>query len=363
LTFNGAGARPVVDAKLTLGKVDLDPYLPSPGAAPASAPAPSAAHPAPARGAAPPRANAAPAGLGGLRRVDGTADLTLAGLVAHKLTLGPAHIVLRLKDGRLASNLDRAAFYGGGATAALTVDATTATPRMTLSATLAGVQLGPLLAAAADSSRLQGTADLDLKVAGAGASRRAIMASLSGSGRINVRNGALRGIDLAKLMSGVSSTLKNPSAAHLPKATGSSEKTEFSQLSGSYTIHNGILVNNDLSLRGASFTAGGTGRVNLVDRTLNYRLVAKLDLPSRVRIGGVTMSEVTVPVVVSGPWNAPDYRPDLAAMVRDLAKGRALHELQKRLGGGKGLGQVLRGLTGGGGGSSGGNVLQRLFGH
>jgi AsmA protein len=340
LQIDDRGIRPDVTATLTLGKLDLDPYLPAPRAPPASAAAATRTAP---RAPAPPHGDAVPFDLTPLTRFDGHLDLTLAGLIADKWVAGPSHVSISLKDGQLTSDLDRSALYGGGAKATMTVDAT-AVPRMTLSCQLAAVQLKPLLAAAADTERLEGTANLDLNITGDGNSRPQILASLSGSGRLDVRDGALRGIDLEKLVNGASVVLNNPAAAPLRAVGDASETTAFSQLSGSYTIRQGVLSNNDLSLRGSRLTATGQGSVNLVARTLDYRLDVKLQSPSTIRIAGASLSELTVPVVVSGPWDAPSYRPDLTAAARGLVKGKVLRE----------LGQKLPGVSG---------VLQQLFGH
>lgn len=356
MRFDGAGARPYIAAKLTLGKVDLDPHRAAPSAA---TPAAARRDQAPPRTPAAHNGSARPVDLALLKRVDGNFDLTFAGLAMGKWQIGPSHLSIGLKDGRLTSDLDRMALYGGGAKATMTLDAA-AVPRMTLSCKLSGVQLKPLLAAAADTERLEGAANLDLQVAGDGNSRRDILSSLSGNGRIEVRNGALRGIDLTKLLGSAESALNNLATAQAPAVTGPSKKTAFSRLSGTYTIRRGILFNKDLSLRGSQFAADGQGSANLMDHTLDYRLNVKLYSPSKIRIAGVTMSELTVPIVVTGPWGNPSYRPDLAAALRHIAKGRVLRELKKRIPGvtgEKGLGGLLHNVPGGAG-----KALQKLFG-
>jgi AsmA protein len=343
--FDDAGAHPYVTAKLMLGTVDLNPYLPAPSTAPAPAPG---ARPAPARTPAPQGWSTAPVDLAPLMRVDGEFDLTLAGLLMRKWALGPSHTSISLKGGRLVVDLDRMALYGGKANARMTLNATAA-PGMILSCNLSHVQLKPLLAAAAGRELLEGTASLSLQVTGQGHSRHDIVSTLSGSGRIDVRNGAIQGVDLVGIIRSAASALNNLSAAHMPAVTGSSETTAFSQLSGSYTIRNGVLFNNDLSMQSSLFRANGRGSVNLVRGTVDYRLEVKPYSPPSIRIGGVTMSQFAVPVIVTGPWDDPSYRPDLAAILRDIAKGKVLKGLEKKIPGGKagkGLGGALRQLLG-----------------
>jgi AsmA protein len=356
--LDDTGVRPDIAAQLTLGKLDLDPYLP----AASTPPAPTPASPAAPGPSAPPHATVAPPALAPLRRVDANLDLTFAGLTMRRWEAGPSQVALTLKDGRLTAKVDRIALYGGGGTATLTLDAT-AVPAMTLSCKLSGVQLEPLLVAAANTDRLEGAADVDLQVSADGDSQQEILSSLSGSGRLDVRNGALQGIDLVKLLRSAGDALNNPAAARLPAVTGGSEKTAFSQLSASYTIRHGVLSSNDLSLRGSLFAASGQGSINLADRTLDYRLQVKLYSPSKLRIGGVTLSELTVPIVATGPWDNPSYRPDLAAALRDVAKGRVVRELIQKIPGAKsdkGIGTILQDLPPAA--PKAGGVLQQLFG-
>jgi AsmA protein len=114
------------------------------------------------------------------------------------------------------------------------------------------------------------------------------------------------------------------------------DKTDFGSLTGTFTITNGIMRNNDLQLKSPVAPVTGAGTVNLPERTVDYRVVA-----------------AGIPILVTGPWDGLHYRPDLAGVLQGIGQqpGKALDQL-------KGL------VPGGGSGSSGsskpGDLLKSL---
>jgi AsmA protein len=69
-----------------------------------------------------------------------------------------------------------------------------------------------------------------------------------------------------------------------------------------------VLRNDDLRLAGGGFSVTGQGAVGIGARNLDYRIV-----PVAIR-GDDTLR---VPLLITGPWEAPRYRLDLEALARE----------------------------------------------
>jgi len=158
-----------------------------------------------------------------------------------------------------------------------------------------------------------------------------------------------------------------------------SQKTDFSEMSGTFAIKNGIAHNSDLSIKSPLLRVGGEGDINIGEDSLNYLVRASIVGTSKGQ-GGRELDELkglTVPVKVSGPMDSPAYAIDFNSMVTDVAKQkveeRLTSELNKRLGVG---GAAAAGAAAGGGaakdsgskdaqkgsGSTPQDVLKGLFG-
>ena len=120
------------------------------------------------------------------------------------------------------------------------------------------------------------------------------------------------------------------------------QDTDFSELGGTFTITKGILTNKDLKLLSPLVRVAGSGTVNLPAQTLNYRVEPKLAATLEGQ-GGSEAKGIEVPVIVSGPWASPGFRPDLASMIQN--RQQTLDTIKSlKEGGGK---ELLNNLLGG----------------
>ncbi|MCL4674752.1 MAG: AsmA family protein, partial [Pararhodobacter sp.] len=179
---------------------------------------------------------------------------------------------------------------------------------------LRGVQLLPLLRQAAGFQRLAGTASMDLRFLGSGASVDAIMRSLEGEGRLDFGAGEIIGFDLAGM-------LRNLDASYV----GEGNRTIFDSVTGSFTMQGGVLRNEDLALAARLVTVAGRGTVNLGEQVLDYRVT-----PEAMR-NADTGAALRVPLLITGPWSAPRFRLDLEGLAEQrLGEERARLEAAAR---------------------------------
>jgi AsmA protein len=341
--YDGGGRVPNVTAKLKLGMLDLNPYLPletKPGskAAPKSGGKPSGSKSGGKPGSS--GAKAAPAGwsndpidLSGLKAVNAKLDLTVAGILVRKIKIGQSNVNVSLRNGLLITNLTKMALYGGNGKAKLTANVSGRAPRVALDFDLANFKAHPFMVDAMDFDRVEGTANAKLAVTITGGSQRQLVSALNGSGQVQFLNGAIRGLNLAAMLRNVASAFLDPDAQK-------AQKTDFAELGGTYVIRRGVLTNTDLSLKSPLLRLSGKGTVDLPKQRVDYRITPKLVASSKGQGGSSSASGISVPVIVSGPWSNISYKPDLAGALGGLAKdpSKALDSLKKLISGKSGGG-------------------------
>lgn len=274
LTLDDAGGRPRLAGTLKTGVLDFNPYL---GAAPA-------------RGWSDDRYDTAL-----LRPFDADLALDAAGVTYRHLRVGDSTIAVHLAAGKLALDLRDAALYRGNANGKIDVDAAAQPATVTIVGAVSNVDLGAFLRDSGGGAGIDGAGSFTLKGTAHGDSERALVASLNGTASFRVAHGGLGGVDLSGMF-------KNSATSY--RGGGS---TIIRGASGSFTIRNGMMSNRDLTVSTASIEATGAGTVDLPARTLDYRVAPRL-------IAGI----VTVPVIVSGPWDHISYTPDVAGIAKGI---------------------------------------------
>jgi AsmA protein len=161
------------------------------------------------------------------------------------------------------------------------------------------VQLEPMLSELLDIDRLRGTGNTNLKLSGRGSSLHELMNSLSGTGDVSFGEGSIRGIDLAAMMKNLKSAFGGFEGA-----------TEFTSLTGTFSMEKGVLQNVDLSLISPLFKAGGKGSIDVGGQAMNY-VVTPTALSKD--------AEFSVPVIITGPWSNLKFRPDVEKLLNLLA--------------------------------------------
>lgn len=319
--YDLTGARPAAHATLTLGAVDLRPWLGEGRGAAASGDG--------AKGW-----SRTPIDISGF----GGADVDLA-VSAGPLTMRRGQIdrleaALRVKDAGATLTVTRADMFGGHVSGTARAAPVQGGIRMSGAVKADGIDLGQALKAVADADFLDGTGAVDADFDAAGPHMDALMHSLSGAGSIDLSDGAINGIDFAVLVRNV-----------LTGATKDSAKTEFTRFGGTWTIAKGVLTNKDLILTGPLITLTGAGRVGIGARDIDYRVTPRKVAPIEGLLAATGVKGLLFPVNVRGPWSGPSFTPDLARAIPGLLGAPAAAAA-----GGLGtIESVIEGVLGGGG--------------
>lgn len=304
---------------LALDTLDLDRYLPPD--TPKAAASPGAA--AGAVGRDEPSLNA-------LRELDLDGKLSIAQLTASGLRVSDVRLTARAQGGQLRLSPVNARLYGGSYSGNISLDARRATPRLNLDETLSGLQIAGLLAdLTGEEARLTGQGDVRMRLQADGLSDAALRQSLAGTVNLRFADGALKGVNVAQFLREASARLRGQP---VPPESGPNQ-TDFTDLSATLNIASGIVRNDDFVLRSPLLRVGGAGTANLVNEQLDYLVRASL-VGSLEGQGGAerdALRGVTVPIRVSGSFDAPRYALDVETLIRENLSERARERVQEKV--------------------------------
>ncbi|MDN0077506.1 AsmA family protein [Crenobacter sp. SG2303] len=312
LTVNQFGfVRPRHEATVSVGKLDLNRYLPEASGDPVAI-----------------LNNPKPIPLDWLDFMDLTGNVAIGELSVGRFRMNDVSANVRATPRELELTNLLAEIYEGELTgrARLVRDNT---PQLELEQTLKGMRIRPLLKDLFDFSRLEGRGSGTVNLRADGASFLALRNSLSGNVMMNLSEGALTGIDLVAALKNLPAELKESNAS---MAANASQKTTFSTLSASLALNNGVARNHDLKLASQLVNLSGGGKLDLVQNIVDYTLDVRANPKEFARLQGVN-----VPLKITGPINSPVYALDFNAMVKgkktEGERQQALkQELKKQIG-------------------------------
>jgi AsmA protein len=306
---------PVVRTRLALDRIDLDRYMP-----------PAAAEPAPEAGKAEQPAAADP--FAALRTLDFVGDFSVGELKVSNVRMSQVKAKVTSKKGVLKVEPATAQLYEGNYDGAVTFDVSGKQPRLATRQVLTVIQVGGLLQDLAGEGRLVGKGEVHADVRMTGLSDAEIRRSLNGNARFALNDGAFKGVNIAQIVREASSRLGLGGGG---LDTGTPGQTDFTQLSGSFDIRDGVINNRDLSAKSPLLRIDGKGEVDLPQNQIDYLVTTSL-VSTLEGQGGKTRDElagVPIPIRVTGPLTSPSYRPDLEAALSAKAKAQIEEKKQE----------------------------------
>jgi len=322
-----------------IDRLNVDRYFPPEGGAKSGTASASAA----AKSA---QAADTPVDLSALKGLRARGRLRIGELQVHRVKLSKLATDVRVADGRAELVPHSASLYQGTLSGALTLDANTR--RVALKEKLSGISIGPLVADLAQRDVITGRGDVALDVGATGSSVNAMKKSLAGSARLALRDGAIKGVNLGESLRKAQSLISSKSTQTV--SADRAQQTDFSEMSASFAIRNGVAHNDDLSAKAPLFRLTGAGDIDIGSERIDYRAKAAV-VGSAEGQGGKELAQLrglSVPVRIVGPFDALKFEIDYKAVAAEMAKSRVKQKLEERLGVKPGQGgdlkEKLRGL-------------------
>jgi len=238
-------------------------------------------------------------------------------LTVKKARVQDVHLKVTAKNGIINLNPMKLNMYQGSLAGKASVDVRTDTPKSAIKLNVKNIQVNPLLQDVAGKDILEGAthAQLSLNMKGDNAAR--IKKTLNGGGKLTFKNGAIKGIDLAAMVRNVKV------AFGLAEKSAERPKTDFTELKAPFTIKNGLVNTPKTSLKSPLLRIIASGDADLVKETLDMRVEPKVVGSIKGQGDKSKHSGLMVPVVISGTFAQPKFRPDL--------KSAAMQELKQKI--------------------------------
>jgi AsmA protein len=346
-SFDGTGEIAKFDGKVNVAHLDLNAYLPPPSEEEAA--------PAGDKAQASQGWSEEPIDFSPLRQAEGNLIITTGPVLYREIKVQKIAATVSLSGGILKADVTKVQLSPGNVTASAVVDGSSNAAGIDYRVALQGVESKPFLRSFADMDFLSGKLNFEARGRARGANQKQIVESLNGAGAFAFLDGAIEGFDLA-------GSLRNLGQLGMA-SDGTKPKTDFTELSGSYTITDGLLQNGDLMMLAPLVRVTGAGQADLLPQTLDYNVEAKLVASLEGQGGSDALAGLPIPVHAYGPWDNLSYDVDYVTMFNAVAldparlanlpadiAGQATNfgiKLPGRLGGV--LGGAIGGLLGGGG--------------
>jgi AsmA protein len=320
-------AKPIYHFDVDIDKLDADRYISKT----------EGKEPAPTAKADP----NAPIDLSALKDINADGELRIGWLKLANVKSTNVRIKLKAEDGVAQLAPFSANLYEGAMNGSLNVDARS-TPAIAFKQSMTGIAIGPLLVDAINNDMLSGKGTLNVDVNTSGATVGALKKSLNGTAGLNLADGAVKGIDIAGTLRGYKdklSALKGQTTVEGDK----SQKTDFSEMTATFNIKNGVARNDDLNMKAPLFRISGSGDIDIGNETINY-LAKPTIVKSLAGQGGAGLDELsglTIPVKLTGTFAQPKYALDFAGVATALAQKK----IMDKVGGTKG--EAVQKLMGG----------------
>ena len=243
-----------------------------------------------------------------LKGIDADLSLTIGALALPEIKLDKVALTAALHGGVLKAEFSNITAYGGTGKGTATVDANGPAPVFHNVVSMSGVKTELLLAQMAVGPQVRASGSVHLDLTSRGNSEAQIISGLAGRVSVNFGAGTISGVDL-----GAVARLLQSAANLLGGALGASANTQFSSLTASFTVQNGVASTNDFRLTGSAIAMTGAGTVNLTNHQIDFHL----EPTAKVGVAGVHLAQFGIPFYVRGNWSNPSYEPDPSG----LAKG------------------------------------------
>ena len=193
---------------------------------------------------------------------------------------------------------------------------------------LVGISINPLMKDLVAKDLLEGKGNVTLDISTQGSTVAAMKKALGGSASLALKDGAVKGINLAQSLRDIKAKLGQ---ADSTQAANANQKTDFSELTGSFKIANGVAHNEDLAMKSPFIRLGGAGDIDVGAGQMNYLAKATV-VASGEGQGGKDASQLkglTVPVRLTGPFDALSYKIEFGAMLEDATKAKVEEKTQE----------------------------------
>lgn len=262
-----------------------------------------------------------------LRSLDVKGVFKIGKLKASNLRSEAVNMDLSAQKGLIRIYPASAKMYGGRYSGDIRLDVRGEQLIVSMNETLSAIQSSPLFKDLMDLDWIEGTANLSAKLTGKGNSVGAIKQQLNGNLEFKFLDGSIKGVNIPLKIRQAYNAIKG-----LPAPPDEAQKTDFTAMTGTATVSNGVVNNSDLNIQSPILRIQGAGNADLVKENINYLIKAKV-VASLAGQGGDSLAKlkgVTIPVRIKGPFTKLSYKVELDDILKQELKKKLKNKLKER---------------------------------
>ena len=266
-----------------------------------------------------------------LRDLDIDGDLRIAKLKMQNLKITDLELHLSAKNGLVALKPMRMKTYGGTVVTNLVVDVKGDLPKYGVSKTVKDIQVGDMLNDYMGESPVSGKFDAGVNLTTSGEWLSKLKKNSNGTMNLAFLDGALNGFNIRQSIEAAKAKFKGEDPPE-----EKTRKTDFSSLTISGVIKNGVFSSDDLDLQAPLLRADGKGSADLNREVVDYLVNTKLVGTTKGQQGDAAddLAGLSIPVRIKGPFTDPRIDVQLDEMLKarieaEKAKLKAEFEAEK----------------------------------
>ncbi len=268
-----------------------------------------------------------------IRPLRGSGKMQISRILLGAIILDSVDVGLNAADGKLRINPITANLFEGKYKGDIRIDVSGNEPTLSVDESITGVSLAPLAKAMFEKDNISGSISGAYKLTARGADTLQMQKTLNGSMSFNLLDGAWEGRDIWYELRSARARLKQetPPEPKLPA------RTEFSSVTATGRVTDGIFSNNDLLAELPFMRLSGNGSVDIPAATVNYSLNARVFDKPELKTGATAeelkdFTKAVIPLKITGPLASPAIRVDVEALLKKEVERKVTDELMKLLG-------------------------------
>ena len=292
--------KPNLKVDLNLDRIDLDRYLPPPAKDKTDTDTSKKTPTDPA---------AQKTDYTPLRRLVMDARFNAGELKVKKASMQNLEVRVRARNGIIQLDPLKLDMYKGNIAGIGTVNVQKDKPATSIEMAISGIQAGQLIKDVMAKELIEGALAAEIDLNFTGDAPDLIRRTLSGKGDLRFNDGAIVGIDLASMV-------RNVQAAYgLAQTPSEKPRTDFAELQVPFTITSGLFKTDATRLVSPLIRVLAAGSADLAKETLDFRVEPKFVATIKGQGDTAQRSGIIVPVMVSGSFASPTFKPDLQSML------------------------------------------------
>ncbi len=245
-----------------------------------------------------------------LRNIIVNGNINIDNIKIHGGKFENMHMKVYGKKGVFTINPFSFNLYGGKVLSYAKINVCGNIPETKIKFKASEIQVGPMINDFIKKNFLEGLLKSNIILTVTGDNAEEIKQSLNGKGDLIFKDGAIVGIDIPGMIHNLKASFG------LTKKNKKKSRTDFSELYAPFTINHGVADITGTSMVSPLMRVRVKGKADIVKEKLDLKIEPKFVATLKGQGDTKKRSGVVVPVIVTGNFDSPKFRPDFKGLLK-----------------------------------------------